>query len=199
MNNALIAIAGLLTITSCLPYIIDIAKNKTHPNLVSWITWMLVSGINTAAALSDHAIHTAILSGSIVLTDLIIIIMGLKRGVRRYTKFDIICQIIAIIGLVLWLATGNASLAVVSSISVVFIAALPTWRHAYLKPSEETWQGFAMAVIASVLTILSITNYTFVSLAFPVVTVINCSVIVAIILLGRKNEGLHKLLDLSKR
>lgn len=160
---------------------------------------MLVSGINTAAALNDHAIHTAILSGAIVLTDLVIIIMGLKRGVKKYTKFDITCQVIAIIGLVLWLVTGNALLAVVFSISVVLIAALPTWRHAYLMPSEETWQGFAMAVVASVLTILSITNYSFIALAFPIVTVFNCSVIVIVILLGRNVVRLNKLQDHTKR
>lgn len=159
---------------------------------------MLVAGINTAAAFNDRALHTAILSGTIVITDLIIIIMGLKRGVKRYTKFDIICQVIALVGLALWIVTGYPALAVLLSISVILIAALPTWRHAYLKPFEETWQGFAMAIVASVLTILSLSSYTFVALAFPVVTVLNCSVIVFIILSRRKALHPQEFLDQVK-
>jgi hypothetical protein len=171
---------------SALPYIIDIAKGKTHPNLVTWVTWTLVVCISTAAAISEGALHTAVLSGAIAIGDIFIVIMSVKRGVKKYTGFDIICQIIAFIGLALWLVTGSASLAVALSLVVVAIAALPTWRHAWIKPFEETWQGFAMGSLAGALTLASLTSFTFVDLAFPIVTVINCSLIVVIILSHRR-------------
>jgi len=180
-KNILIVTAGILSLTSCLPYVIDIAKNKTHPNLVTWITWATVVGISTAAAISDHAYHTAILSGSIFLTDLVIILMSIKRGVKKYTRFDFVCQALAVIGLIIWRLTGNPSTAVAMSLLVIMIGALPTWRHAFNLPNEETWQGFVMGAIAGALTILSLSLYTFVSLALPIITVVNCSIIVVII------------------
>ena len=186
IKDILIITAAILTVTSCLPYIIDIAKNKTHPNLVTWITWLTVVGISTAAAISDHAYQTAILSGAIVLSDIIIIAMSIRRGVKKYTMFDFVCQALAVIGVVLWRLTGNPATAVALSLVVIYIGALPTWRHAYKLPHEETWQGFAMSAIAGVLTILSLSQYTFVSLALPITTVINGTVIVIIITSRRK-------------
>jgi hypothetical protein len=186
MKNVLIIVAGILSIISFIPYITDIIKKKTHPNLITWSTWMLVSGINTAAAISDNALHTALLSGASALGDVIIVVLSLKRGVKKYTPFDIVCQVIAAIGIVLWLATGNPSIAVILSLSVIVIAALPTWRHAWLKPSEETWEGFAIAVVAGILTLFSLRSFTLVALAFPIVLIVNCSVMTSIILVRRR-------------
>jgi hypothetical protein len=186
LKNIIALLAGLISVVSCIPYIIDIAKDKTHPNLVSWGTWLLVSIINTAAAISTGAFHTSILSGAIVLTDAAIVVMGIRRGVKSYTKFDIICQVLAILGVILWLATGNPSLAVLLSLTVILIAALPTWRHAWRLPYEETWQGFGMAIAASTLTLASVEKINFIALAYPISTFVNCSVIVFIILTRRK-------------
>ncbi|HUD10432.1 MAG TPA: hypothetical protein VMR28_02045 [Candidatus Saccharimonadales bacterium] len=185
-KNILIAVAGILTVLSCLPYVIDIAKNKTHPNLVTWVTWMTVVGISTAAAISEHAYHTAILSGAIVLTDIVIVAMSIKKGVKKYTAFDIVCQALAVIGLILWRVTGNPSTAVALSLLVIVIAALPTWRHAWIKPHEETWEGFAIGAVAGALTILSLSSYSFVALALPIVTVVNCSIIALVITTRRQ-------------
>jgi len=185
MRSACIVIAGLLSALSGLPYVLDIAKNKTHPNLMTWVTWMLVAIINTAAAVSKNAIPTAILSGAIALTDALIVAMSIKKGVKRYTAFDVACQLIAIIGLGLWLVTGNPSLAVALLVSVILIAALPTLRHAWIAPFEETWQGFVMGAAAGALTFISLNRFTFVALAFPIATMVNCTLVVGIILQRR--------------
>lgn len=186
MKNSLAVIAAILSVISCVPYVIDIAKGKTHPNLVTWVTWTLVVGISTAAAISDHAIHTAIFTGAITLTDAIIVVMSLKKGVKKYVAFDFVCQALAILGILLWLLTGNPSTAVALSLTVSIIAAMPTWRHAWIAPNEETWQGFAIGGISATLAIISLTALSFVALAFPVVTALNCSIMVSIILSRRK-------------
>jgi len=188
MKDVLAFTAGLLIVASAFPYIIDIAKSKTHPNLVTWITWTLVGGISTLAAISDHATHTAILSGAMTFGNAMILFMGLGKGVKKYTRFDFICQSLALLGLALWIQTGDPSLAVIFSICAVLIAALPTWRHAWLKPFEETWQGFAIAVLAGTLTIFSLNYFTFIALAYPIVTIFNSSVVVSIILRRRQSS-----------
>jgi hypothetical protein len=111
--------------------------------------------------------------------------MSIKKGVKKYTKFDFICQALAVIGVLLWRLTGNPSAAVLLSLVVIIIGALPTWRHAYKLPGEETWQGFVMGAVAGALTLLSLSHYTFVALALPISTVLNCSTI-AIIITSRR-------------
>lgn len=186
MKTDLLLIAGLLTPLGYVPYITDIIKNKTHPNLVTWFTWTLVAVINTTAAISAHAIHTAIFSGITTIGNGLIVVASLKRGVKKYTLFDFVCQALALVGVVLWRFTSNPSLAVVFCVLVIVIAALPTWRHAYTKPFEETWTGFVIGTSSGVVTILSLSNFTFVAVAFPLTAATNSAIMVGIILSRRR-------------
>lgn len=45
---------GLLATFSTVPYIIDIIRRRTKPNIVSWFTWTLLTGIALAASIAAH-------------------------------------------------------------------------------------------------------------------------------------------------
>jgi len=184
-RNAIALIAALVSFSGIFPYIRDVLKGKTHPNLVSWATWCLLNLINTAAALSTGAFQTALLSGASALATGWVTFLSFRRGKIKYTAFDIVCQVLALAGIVAWGLTGQPQLAVLIAVSIDLVAALPTWRHAWITPFNETWQGFALAAGAAIVTLFTVTQYTLVSLAFPLLVVTNCSVIVTIVLYRR--------------
>jgi hypothetical protein len=186
MRIDLLILAGLLTPLGYFPYIADTIKNKTHPNLVTWFTWTLIAVINTAAAISTHSTHTAVFSGITTIGNGAILIAALKHGVKKYTLFDFICQALALLGVVLWRLTSSPSLAVLFCVLVIAIAALPTWRHAFLRPFEETWQGFVIGSTSGFVTIASLSSFTFVSVAFPLTASINSALMVCIIVSRRR-------------
>lgn len=188
MHNAAALTASIISLTSALPYIVDTVRGKTHPNVVSWFTWSLVNIISTTAAISTGAWHTAMLTGTIAATCSTIAILGFREGVKRYTSFDVACQVAALLGIVLWRLTKQPDLAVAIAVSINLVAALPTWRHAWIAPFAETWQGFAMGAIASILTLYSIDTYTFISLAAPIGNLFNCAVVVSVILSRRRTS-----------
>lgn len=185
MRNSIALIAAIISFGSILPYIRDVHKGNTHPNMVSWATWCLLNLVNTTAAISTGATQTALLSGASALATGCVTILSLRRGVKKYTTFDIACQATAICGIVIWRLTGQPDLAVLIAVSIDLVAALPTWRHAWLAPFAETWQGFATATACAIVTLFTITNYSIVSLAFPILVVTNCGTITAIILSRR--------------
>jgi hypothetical protein len=189
MRNAVALIAALISFSSILPYVRDVRRGKTRPNMVSWLTWCLLNLINTFAAISVGATQTALLSGASALATGWITIMALRRGVTKYTAFDIACQSIALCGIVAWRLTGRPDLAVLIAVSIDLVAALPTWRHAWIEPFAETWQGFAVAAATAIVTLFTIANYSFVSLAFPLLVATNCTTIVLIILWRRSTAG----------
>lgn len=188
MQTILAVIAGCLSVISFLPYISDIIKNKTYPNLITWITWMSVALINFIAAFHNHIPHSAVLSGATTLGDGIIVALALKKGVKKYVWFDFLCQSVAVIGVLIWILTDNPNIAVALSMLVILVGALPTWRHAWLKPNEETWEGFAIGAVAGILTLLSLRSISFVAVAFPISLIINCLVTAYIIISRRKNS-----------
>jgi hypothetical protein len=182
MHEFLTVASGLLAISGGIPYIIDTIKGKTRPNIVTWGTWSLLNGINTAAAFSHGDLQTAFFSGCGTLITGAIAILGFRQGVRKYTRFDAICQLVALLGIPLWLLTDNPALAVAIVIAVDFAGGLPTLRHAWRAPHEETFATFLVSGIAGLLLIASLRDFNFVALGMPLyIFLFDISVIFAIL------------------
>lgn len=190
MRNALAIIGGLIAAFSTVPYLIDIVRGKSKPNIVTWTTWTLLTAIATAAALGAHQPRTAILTlGSATCTSAVVV-LGLKYGVAKMSTFDGLCQAGAILGLILWLILNSPSIAIAFSLSIDFIVMLPTLRHSWNHPQEETWQTFIIGTVSSLFTLVSLTSFTFTSLAFPTYLALADLLLAATIISRRMRRGL---------
>lgn len=173
MTTILIVLSSILTILCGIPYIIDIVKRKTKPRVVSWFTWAILTLIAGFASFSDQQYAAAVLSFSATFEVLLICILGLiYNGDRSISRFDIICQILAIIGFVLWMVFNSPSIAIVFVIVIDVIASLPTIKHAWEKPHEETWITFLGAGIAALFALLAAESFTVTGVANPIYLVI---------------------------
>jgi hypothetical protein len=189
MKIIFLIIASMLTLIAVIPYVKDILKGTTKPNIVSWITWTLLTGVATAAEISAHEYVTAIFTGSAMITTGIIVVLGLRRGYVKYTSFDVACQIGAVVGLIIWQIFGSPELGVIASVMIDFIGALPTIRHSWKHPDEETWQTYGICAIGGVFAIAALSDYNWVSLPYAVYIVL-INVLFVAILIGRgKRKG----------
>jgi hypothetical protein len=187
MKDIFLVLAGAITIASVVPYIRDIISGHTKPNIVSWITWTLLTGVATIAEISAGEYRTAIFTGTAVIETLSIVLLGIKYGHARYSAFDIICQIGALFGFVLWAIFNSPAAAVIFSVVIDFIGALPTVKHSWLKPNEETWITFAMAGAGGVLALFALTAHNWTSLTYAVyIVLINSVFTLVIVTRGKK-------------
>jgi hypothetical protein len=185
MKNIYLILAILITIASAIPYIKGILKGKTKPNIVSWITWTLLTGIATVAELAGHEYRTAIFTGTAVIETAIIVVLGLSRGYVKYTRFDYVCQFGAIVGLLLWWLFNSPAAGVIAAVSIDFIGALPTIRHSWNQPGEESWPTFAMGGAGGLLAILALTEHNWTSLTYPIyILIVNIIFVFSIIYRG---------------
>lgn len=187
----LLAITGaVIAMLSTVPYLVDIVRGKTKPNIVTWLTWTMLTSISGAAALAAGEPKTAMfLFGSSLCTGAVVV-LGLKYGTAKFTRFDVICQVSALLGLVFWLVFNSPTIGIVVPLAIDFIGALPTFRHAWVKPAEETWQSFFVGIIAPMFTIASLTRFNIASLAFPLYLFLANTALVLTIILRRKQQGI---------
>lgn len=189
MHTTFLVLAGLFTVVSAVPYIIDILKNKTKPNPVSWLTWTILGVVGAYAAYSAGETNTAIFSLTTSLETLLIVILGFFKSKFKYEKFDIYCQVGALSGLLLWWIFNSPLLAIFAVIIIDFIGALPTLRHCLKKPFEETWQAFALAGVGGFFAILSLHDINWASFSYPIYIFLINIVYVAFIINGRKQKA----------
>lgn len=188
MRNLLLVIAGIMSLLSGLPYIFDSLKGKTKPNIASWSTWTLINGIAAVAALAaGGATNTVMLGFSYFVGSLTILLIAILKGTRKYTLFDGACQLIAVGGLVFWQISHEPNIALLFAITADIFASMPTIRHAYLYPGEETWITYAIAGMGAFLFLCLATSFSFAALAIPISFFLINSLLTTIILY-RKNK-----------
>ncbi len=187
MQTLLIVLSTSLTLLSVVPYLIDIWRGKTKPNLVSWITWTLLTTIATVAALSAGEVVTAILTGFSALETGLVVAFGLiKRAYVRYERFDVICQVAALVGVALWFLFDSPLIAIIASVTIDFIGGLPTLRHAWRRPNEETWQTYGLSAVANILAIVALESYTVISMLYILYLAIANSAFAAVIIYRKR-------------
>lgn len=190
MNNSLAILGAIIVALSGVPYAIDIIRGKTRPNVVSWFTWTLLISIGAFGALAANEIKTAIITFGDVTQVGIILILGLRFGYAKYSRFDGFCQAAALIGIILWVIFDSPLIAIGLGITIDFIAAIPTYRHSWIKPSEETWQTYLLSSIGASIGLFSLTSFNAASLAYPTYLFALGTTLALTIIISRKRNGI---------
>lgn len=167
MKDVFAVIGAGLMLFCTVPYIIDIVHGKTKPNIVTWLTWSLLLGIGAAALFASHQPHAALLLTADTVATFAVVPFGLRHGIAKLDLFDGLCQIGAVVGLVLWLIFNSPIIAIVATITIDFVGTVPTLRHSWSYPEEETSITFVLGILATIFTLLSLKEYSVGAWIYP--------------------------------
>jgi hypothetical protein len=182
MKSIFLTASVVLTLLAVLPYVRDILQGRTKPNLTSWITWSLLTGVATIAEGSAGQTATAIYTGAACLETIAVVALGLRHGHVKYSSIDVICQVGALVGFLLWWLFDSPAAAVVAAVTIDFVGSLPTLRHAWGNPREETWITYALSAVGGLLAIFALTTYNWVSLPYVVYIVLINTTVAAVVI-----------------
>ncbi len=167
MKEFFIIISTIVAIGAIVPYLGDIVKGRTKPRISTWLIWTILTSIATAAAFVAGEYRTALYSASAAIATGLVVVLGAKNGDRLFDRFDLFCLAGAVTGLVLWALFNSPEVALAAILIVDFIGALPTLRHGWTKPYDETWHTFAIGGLGGGLALAGLESFTFAALAFP--------------------------------
>ena len=181
------AVLGAGIILFCtLPYIVNIVRGRTKPNIVTWFTWSLLVGIGTAALFAAHETRAAWLLLSDTISTFAVVLFGLKYGIAKLDVFDGLCQLGAVIGVVLWFVFNSPLIAIASTILIDFIGTVPTLRHSWSRPDEETSITYVLGIMATTFTLLSLRSYEFTAWVYPAYLLVSNTLLVVTISHGHR-------------
>lgn len=183
----LLLIAGSgLQVLGTMYYFRETLAGRIRPNRVTWLLWSLVPFIAVAAELKAGVgwpVLPVFLNGFIPL-----LVFGAsfwnKRAYWKLGGFDYLCGLCSILAVALWLASGNAAIAVSFSIMADFLAAVPTLVKSWKEPSSESSLAYAGTVAGGVTGIIGAQSFTFTEIGFLVY--VTCLNIVMVRLILRK-------------
>ena len=180
-------IAAIIGIIGYIPYYRNIFRGTTKPHPFTWLGFSILNGITFFAQVATGGGPGAWVSAITTIATLGIAILAFQKGEKRITVFDWACFIGALIGIILWKLTSNPLSAVVIVTIADFLALLPTYRKAFLRPHEETATLYAMSVFKYLLSIFALTTFSLTTALFPIaITLYNVSVVVLLVVRRRR-------------
>jgi hypothetical protein len=176
--STLLACLGVsVSLYGVFAYLKGIIKDGTRPRMASWVAWCTANTIFTIVAFSEGAWLAVWINGIMSVTNVIIIAVSLKKGVklRPGDWIDWACLISSVSCVIATAGSPIKEFGIIAAMLANAIATIPTVRHAWTKPREETWQLFAANVGASSLNITGIviaSGLSFGSIVGPLMVVI---------------------------
>ena len=170
---AVTVVGSALTAAAALPYILDIGRGRAQPRIASWSIWTVVQAIGTVSAFTAGQLPTACYTLLCAAGCAAVVVLGWRHGSREFGRLDAVCVTLAAEGVAL-LAVATwvpgfipLSWAVAVSVATDFLAYLPTFHHAWRRPSEEPWVPYAMFGAAAALVLLVADYRILVGVIYP--------------------------------
>ena len=151
-------------------YLLAVVRGKAKPNPVTWFFWGLTPTLAFAAQLSEGVGPEAWVTFALGIGPLAVFLLSLTRNHHAPMSFapsTIACGALAALGILLWQTTSNPTLAIIFSILADIAASIPTLMKAYTRPGSEYSLTYFMSMLSMLITLLTITRWTFGSYAFP--------------------------------
>ncbi len=183
MRPVLVALSGVLALAATIPYLRDIVRGRTKPRLVSWLVWSVLVGISSAAAFATRQLPAGVLSLCDALACGLVVLLGYKHGDRTLGRLDVACLLGACMAVGLWGLLESPAVAAVVIVVTDFLGAIPTFRHSWLRPYEETWLAFALSGLSGAVTLLAANFGVLTAIVYPLYILVANLIIVILLLL----------------
>ncbi len=168
-------------------YIYSILKGETKPSFVAFLIFTLEMTIVLFASYTLGAHDSLVLIGTFTVLHFITALLALKYGYVSFSKFNVLCLILSIFGLVVWFLTDNAWYALLIEIFVDIIGYLVLSRKLYICPDTEDSYAWGLSVLAYGLNLMLISTWIPEEYLFSLVNVFMCTIIFVLSLRKQKS------------
>ncbi len=180
-------ISTVIGLAGYVPYFNDILKRRIKPHAFSWLIWGLLQLIVFFLSTSKGGGAGEWVIGAQATLNLVIFAISMRRGDVKITLIDKASLSLALLGIVLWMATTNPLWGVVIASVVDVIAIVPTIRKAYAKPYEDSMSIFVLGAVAFAVSIFALSSISLVTVLYPTVLICANAVLIAV-MLKRRSE-----------
>lgn len=160
-------VAGVLALAGYIPYIYTIFTGATKPNKATWIIWTIVGGLLAFSYLAEGDQNAIWLPLGYFIGPLLVAILSFKYGYSEWSRLDIICLVMALISIVPWLLSKDATITLLINVLIDSTGAIPTIVKTYREPDTEDFTAWTIFFIANTLQLFAISAWHL-SVLYPI-------------------------------
>lgn len=167
MQTVFLVFSTLLPLFSPIPYIRSIVAGHTKPHRTTRLVYLLI-GLLTTISLFTAGDRIALwISAVSLLQAIVLFFLGLRFGVGGWSKTDISCLLLALLGILAWQTTKNPLLGLYFGIAADFMGTIPTLIKTWHVPTSEEPLFYVLDSLAGLLNMLALTSWTIGDFSYP--------------------------------
>ncbi len=185
MKETLGIVSVIIGLVGFVPYVRDILSKKTKPHLYTYLIWSIVTIVAFVGQYISGGGPGSWSTGVMGLLTIVILGLTFRYGTKDVTRFDGIFLIGALLSIVPWLFTHDATLSILIATFIDICAFIPTIRKTTKEPSSETLISWVLGVSRHITAIGALTTYTLATTVYPSALLVMNAVVVGVIMFGR--------------
>lgn len=160
MKLLFILISSILALISPIIYIRSILAGQTKPHRTTRFVLLVISFLATISLFAQHDTVAIWLAGIAFIQAIFIFFVSLRRGMGGWSVLDILCLVIALLGIILWQTTKDPAIALYASIGADFTGMIPALIKTYKWPHTEIWTFYVLDVFAGLFSMMAVKQWT---------------------------------------
>lgn len=186
-------VASILVLISYAFYIIDILDRKTKPHIFTWGLWFLIIFILFLLQVSKGAGMGSLPTLFVSLLCLTVCVLSLiKKTDKNIKKVDIVFLILTLLAIPIWLLAKAPAASTALLVLVYSLAGQATLRKSWVDPYSETIALWAINSFRALISILALSEFNFVTLAFPVLVFVSALGFAILLVIRRRQVSRKK-------
>ena len=182
MTNVFIAISVLLQLISPLVYTRAVLRGQAKPHRTTRFVLLVLTTLATISLFISGDRVAVWLAGVSMLQGILVFTLSLKYGMGGWSKIDISCLIIALVGIIMWQITKQPIIALYFAIGADLVGMIPTIIKTYRLPKTEIYMFFLMDSIAATFNMLALKSWTIEQFSYPIyIMIINAFMVLLIV------------------
>lgn len=165
MRDFIISASGIISLALAvycsIPYIYSIIKGKTKPHQFSWIIFTIMNGIVLLSQFLEGARLSILVSVAFLISDLIIVGLSFKYGVRDTSVYDRLLFSFCLMAIVVWILTKSNAAAIWLTVVIDIFATTMLILKIKKLPSSEAMQPWVLGAAAYVFSCITLLNKPF--------------------------------------
>jgi hypothetical protein len=189
----LMAVAALLTLSSAVPYVRDIVRQRIVPHRVSWFAFTLLSLTATIAQWRRGADAGAWLTGGSTVAFGVIFVASLRHGVGGFDRPSLVALVVLATGIAASLLTSEPVIALAAAMAADASAISLTVRKTLRQPSSETRATWLIDGFAGLVSVLAATDFSLDQVIYPLYHVTSNASVLLAMMIGSSNVAVTAL------
>lgn len=182
-------LSAIVSVLQYPAYIRNVIKGKTKPHAFSWFVWGLPCGIVFAAQITKGGGAGTWATGLTTIFCTAIFLLALRYGEKEITLLDKTCLVMALLAIVLWVATKDPLGSVILITIADLIGFIPTLRKSMTKPHEETASSYLIGSLKWLLSVFALGSFTLTTALYPATMTVANTALVGMLIYRRRQTA----------